>query len=253
MNRKWLTGLTLAGVAGSGGAAFAAVGETATKPAPAPASVAQAVAQLPVVTEASTATTASGGTAAETTDAPLPSIRTVTYQIGNAASLTIEIDGTQLTVREIDPSDGWSVAAISNSGVHVDVQFTDGTQIVGFVIDLVGSDPVVSVTNTLAPGASGPLSTDPVTVSSSDEDSAPSNPPLAAIPPTMPETTPPTTTAIVPMTPDTEPAPAPAVPSPAATTTTSAVVADESDDDAEHEDLSTEHEDHEDDGGEHDD
>lgn len=140
MNRKWLTGLALASVAGTGGAAYVAVA--------APSSGASAAAQAPALVPLTPTTgSTTGSTADGTTVAGASPARTFSYRIGDAGTVTVDVQGTALAGRRLDPAVGWSVLAMSSTGAHLDVQLTDSRRIVGFAADLVGPDVVVSVTN----------------------------------------------------------------------------------------------------------
>ncbi len=130
MNRKLLTGLTLATVVGTGGAAYATVAGPAD------------------ITPAATAATSG---------------RTISYQVGDAGTVTVDVADSVLTSRGLLPAGGWTIGAMSNSDVHLDVQFANAERVVGFSADLVGTDVVVSVTNDRLPGAPGPI--DPLVVS----------------------------------------------------------------------------------------
>ena len=221
MKRRWLTAVTVVGVAGSGGAAIAAVGgPTSLEPAATAPSATAAPNVFPVK-----ATQTHG---VESTATSMPESQTIVYQVGDAGSVTIVVDGATMTSGDVVPANGWAIVAITNGGTHTVVQLTDNERIVGFVADLVGDDVVVSVTNELAAGAPGSVPTTPVSVSIIDSDDSDDSatltdessehPPLPATPP--PVQSPPTTTPTSP-------------PPPAATSTTSVV---SSDDDEDHED-----------------
>ena len=119
MNKTWLTGITMAGIAGSGGLAYAGVN---------------------VISSAS----AESAPAAEST-APA-AIRSITYQIGVAGLVTIQSDGTTLTALDPHPGAGWTFVGATDAAAHVDVQFTDGQQLVTFSADQVGAEIVRSAT-----------------------------------------------------------------------------------------------------------
>jgi hypothetical protein len=140
MQRAWITGLTLAGVLGTGGAAFAgmSVGH----------SDGSAVeAQAPGTTSATTSATA--------TDT------TTTYRLGDAGTVTISVAGGVITVAGVEPATGWTQVGSSAAGVHVDVTLTDGTQLLHFAADLVDGRAVASLTNaptgTVAPPTNTPI------------------------------------------------------------------------------------------------
>jgi hypothetical protein len=140
MNRTWITGLTLATVAGTG-AAFTGVVVNSHD------TQAKAEALTPVVPQAlvrvePTATTS-------TTPG-----RTLSYQVGAAGAATLTIANGSLNVDNATASPGWVLATSSGPGTHIDVQFSDGTQLVTFGADLVGTDVVVvSLTNAPDPAA----------------------------------------------------------------------------------------------------
>ncbi|MDO8391317.1 MAG: hypothetical protein Q7V57_12605 [Actinomycetota bacterium] len=163
MNKAWITSITIAGIVGSGGAAFAGVNAIQS----ASADSAPSVGEQALVA---------------------PSVRTVTYQIGTAGVVTLTSDGTTLTVTESTPATGWSLVSGSAAAAHVEVQFTDGQQLVTFLADQVGDDIAVSVTNVEAPGATVTTATTPMTVtiisSSGESDPAPTPTP-APTPPTV--------------------------------------------------------------------
>lgn len=213
MNRKLLTGLTLASVAGTGGAAYASVAEPADTTPP-------AASAGPLVSAAETSTTAA---ATSTTTAALG--RTISYQVGDAGTVTVEVAGSVMTSRGLIPANGWKIGAMSNSATHVDVQFANTERIVGFSADLVGADVVVSVTNDRLPGAPGPV--DPLVVSVIDGSDAPSTVPAPATAPTF--------DTVVPATPAPSPVTVPAPVAPPAASTSAPSSAGTSDDDGEYE------------------
>lgn len=136
MNRSWITGLTLATVAGTG-AAFTGVvvnsHDTQSK----------AEALTPVIPEALVRVVP-----------PATPGRVVSYQVGAAGTATLTVANGSLNVDNATSSTGWVLANSSGPGTHVDVQFTDGTQLVTFGADVVGNDVVVvSLTNALNPAA----------------------------------------------------------------------------------------------------
>ena len=254
MNRKLLIGVTLASVAGTGGAAYATVASP-TEHAPASASA------IPVVTSAasstsSTSTTSStsstsssidSSTSAASSTEPAPvraAPRTVSYQVGDAGTVTIDVADGAMASHELIPAASWSIMAMSNTGTHVAVQFTNSERVVGFAADLVGADVVVSVTNDRLPGAAGPAPVDPLSVSvvagSNDETPTLSTEPASTTPRPAPRVEPETPTSSPPVVPATlapSPITAPArVKPPAASTTApSSVAATGNDDKSEHE------------------
>lgn len=129
MNRGWITALTLATVAGSAGAFAGVVANSNDSPA---------AAQSPAPFDA---------TAFVRAEPQAPSVRTVSYQVGAAGTVTLSLAGGSLVVDSASPGSGWSIATASGPGTHIDVQFTDGTQLVTFSADAAGTDITVSVTN----------------------------------------------------------------------------------------------------------
>ena len=134
MNRAWITGLAVAGIAGSAGAAFAGVSNGTLADAKAP----------------------------ETQPAPSTPQqesrhdRTISYQVGAAGTVTLTVSNGSLAVASSAAGAGWTVVGATTPGAdstHVEVQFTDSVQLVTFIADLVGDDVVVSLTNVPAPGA----------------------------------------------------------------------------------------------------
>ena len=181
MSRTWITGLTIAGIAGTGGAAaFAGMSSEHS-------------ATEPTSTDASTP---SAGTADDHGQAS----EHVTYQIGTIGTVTLEVEGDRLEIEGTTVTTGWGLVATSVPGTHVGAQFTDGTQLVTFSADLVNGEVVVNVTNQAAEGV---VTTDPlseVTVSvvpdgghggGHDDGTVP--PPGSATPPPTNGTTAPTT------------------------------------------------------------
>ena len=137
MNRSWITAVTLATVAGSGAAFTGVVANSHDAPA-------KAEALTPVVPEALVRTD-------PTTTTPA---RSLNYQVGAAGVANLSIANGALTVNSATASAGWTLVSSSGPGTHIDVQFSDGTQVVTFVADLVGNDVVVvSVTNAADPAA----------------------------------------------------------------------------------------------------
>ena len=126
MQRSWILGLTVAGVAGTGTASYAAMGSTPD------------AASTPVTDQSATTGPVLAG----------DSIDTITYQIGPAGTATLATDGTTIVVAAVSAGDGWSVVSATDPGAHVEVQYTDGNQLVTFMADLVNGDMAVSITNT---------------------------------------------------------------------------------------------------------
>jgi len=138
MNRSWVTAITLATVAGSGAAFTGVIANSHDAPA-------KAEALTPVVPEALVRP------AVSTTTAPA---HTLNYQVGAAGVANLTIGDGTLTVNSATASAGWTLVSSSAPGAHIDVQFSDGTQLVTFGADLVGTDVVVvSLTNAADPAA----------------------------------------------------------------------------------------------------
>jgi hypothetical protein len=195
MNRTWITALTVATVAGSGAAFAGVVANTNDTPA--------AAQPLPAINPQSALMQV------QTKPGVTTPTRTLNYQVGNAGVATLTIANGALTVDNAVVSTGWTMTSASAPGTHVDVQFTDGTQVVTFGADLVGNDVVVvSITNV---AAEVPVTTAPATT-------APAQPsPIAVTHTTFPAATSPRPAAPAPTV-----APAPAVQQPPAAAATTA-------------------------------
>ena len=135
LSRSWITGLALAGVAGSAGAAFAGMSEGAGPFASA--------SELPSTTATVEATTTSA----------VATARTISYQVGAAGTVTVTVADGALAVTGSSAGAGWTVVGAGAPGAHVEVQFTDTMQLVTFTADLVGDDVVVALASVPAPGA----------------------------------------------------------------------------------------------------
>ena len=131
MNRSWITGLTLASVAGSGGA-FAAAASSNDAPV--------VVAQPQNFVKASELV-------------QTPQSRAINYQVGAAGTVTLTVTDGTLAVTNATMGAGWTVATTTALGTHVEVQFTDTIQLATFGADLVNNEVVVALTNVAAPGA----------------------------------------------------------------------------------------------------
>jgi hypothetical protein len=147
MQRAWITGLTLAGVLGTGGAAFAGMSLTHIDGS-------AVEAQSP----AAAATTAAVSTA-------------TTYRLGDAGLVTLDSAGGMITITSVTPSTGWSVVASSNPGLHVELSLTDTVQVLQLTADLVDgkivaalttSSPVADPTTAAPAPAPAPASASPV-------------------------------------------------------------------------------------------
>jgi hypothetical protein len=151
MNRTWITGLTLATVAGSGGAFVGvAAGSHDTPAAAQPQSLVKESALLQPVQTAQTT--------------PATPSRTVNYLVGAAGAVTLTVANGSLTINQTAVGAGWAVAGSTAPGTHVEVQYTDTLQLVTFAADLVGNDVVVSVTNLPVPGTLTTAAAEPITI-----------------------------------------------------------------------------------------
>jgi hypothetical protein len=130
MNKVWITGLTLAGVAGSAGAAVAGISSDSQASSPVEAQ----------------------GFPAETSTTEAAS-RTATYQVGAAGTVTLTADDSGLTVVDATAGEFWTLGAFATPAAHIEVPFNDAAQQVTFIADLVNGEIVVSVTNVPVPGA----------------------------------------------------------------------------------------------------
>ncbi|MCB0983908.1 MAG: hypothetical protein R2694_15765 [Ilumatobacteraceae bacterium] len=217
MKRTWITGLTIVGIAGTGGAAFAGMSNGAPMPPPFSGDASQAT----------------GSTEA------MPPEHT-TYQVGPVGTVTVERDGDVLKIEGVTISDGWSLVATSVPGSHVGAQFTDALQLVTFSADLVDGQVVVNVTNQAADGVTTTDALPPISV-----DTVPAQPGPATPPPGS--ATPPSTAHHDDQPPSTPPATQPSATPPPSNTTAPSAHDDDDDDEHEHDD------DHDDDHGEYED
>ncbi len=128
MNRAWITGLTVASVAGTGGVAFATMTASTNPASAAPTPLAAA--------EITTATVASRG---------------YSFQAGSAGQVNLTADDGALTVDSTAPSAGWLVLSYTGPGTHVEVQLGDGVQIVTFAADLVNGEVLAGISSTPVP------------------------------------------------------------------------------------------------------
>ena len=140
MNRAWITGLTVASVAGTGGVAFATM-TASTHPASAAPSPVAAL--------------------SETTASVAP--RAYSFQAGAAGQVNLTAADGVLTVDSTVPSTGWLVLSYTGPGTHVEVQLGDGMQIVTFAADLVNGEVEAGITATPAPTLPTVPATDPAT------------------------------------------------------------------------------------------
>jgi hypothetical protein len=155
MNRSWITALSLATVAGSGGAFVGVIANTNDTPA---------AAQSPVSFRE---------VAFVQAESPAPAARTVTYQVGGAGTATLAITSGVLTIDNAQPGKGWGITQTSVPGSHVELQFSDGSQLVTFGADLIGTEVAVAVTNVSAslPVAAAPAEV--ITVATAPDIAAP--------------------------------------------------------------------------------
>jgi hypothetical protein len=138
VNRAWLTALTLAGVAGTGSAAFA--GSVATHDAQAtPAVQPQLVSGLSATTQA----------------------RHTTYQVSGVGSVTLASTNGSITVAGTSVASGWTVAGASGAGSDVQVRFTDGRTIVTFHASLQTGGIAVALSSTPVPGTTNTTAAPP--------------------------------------------------------------------------------------------
>jgi hypothetical protein len=164
MNRKWITGLTLATVAGSGGAfAGLVVGNHDAPVAAQPQSLVTGAALLRIEQPAQAAQS-----------------RTISYQVGAAGTVTLTLANGSLTVNQTAVGAGWAVARSTALGTHVEVQYTDTLQLVTFGADLVNNDVVVSLTNVAAQGAVAAAPVDVSVITNPNPQPQPATPPPTA-------------------------------------------------------------------------
>ena len=142
MNRTWITGLTLASVAGSGGA-FAAAATSGN--------------DMPVAAQAPSVVNASDFVQA-------PTSRTINYQVGAAGTVTLTVTDGVLNVDNTTFGTGWTGAPRWSPASHVEVQFTDMAQLVTFGADLVNNELVVALTNVPAPGVVAAATPTPIDI-----------------------------------------------------------------------------------------
>lgn len=251
MKRSMITGLAVAGVVGSAGAAFAGVAANDS-------GTPSAQAQGPAPTSAQAAPAPEAGTGLHD--------RTIQYQVGAAGTVAVTVSGPTLAVTNVTAGTGWSVVGAGGPAAHLEVQFTDTLQLVTFSADLVGDEVVVAVTN--APAAGAPTTSvapDPmaVTVITAPRPAGSTPAPQPATPPATGSVAPPTSAHGNDDHGDddhdddsshTAPGTVPSTPAPSATTAPSGGGSevgdddgDDHDDDHDSDDHDDDHEDHEDD------
>jgi hypothetical protein len=124
MQRAWITGLTLAGVLGTGGAAFAGMSLTHTDGSAVEAQ-------------------ASGGTIGT-----LAASTATTYRLGDAGLVTLDSAGGIINITSIQPAAGWTVLSRTNPGVHLELSLTDTVQVLQMTADLVDGRIVANLSAT---------------------------------------------------------------------------------------------------------
>ncbi|MEN9645184.1 MAG: hypothetical protein RL238_1853 [Actinomycetota bacterium] len=157
MKKTWITGLTVAAVAGTGGAAFASM-QASTHDNTADAASQPAV------------------SAVETTLAA----RAYSYQAGPAGTVNLTVDDGVMKVDSALPAAGWTVVSYTSPAGHLEVAFTDGLQVVTFIADLSGDEVLASLSAAPAPTipttAPAPApATSPVSLAPSSQSPAPSH------------------------------------------------------------------------------
>lgn len=124
MNKNWITGLTLASVVGTGGAAFAGMRATTHDSV-------QAQGETPT---SAVATTVAGVSAS--------------YAAAEAGTVNVTLLDGVITVDSTVPNSGWSVVSFTVPGSHVEVVFTDGTRSITFYADVVNGEIEAGVADT---------------------------------------------------------------------------------------------------------
>jgi hypothetical protein len=137
-NRRWITGLTVASVAGTGGVAFA------TMNASTHGSAAKITPQ-----------------AADTTVTVAP--QQYSFQAGAAGQVNLTAAEGELRVDSVLPSAGWSVLSTSGTGTHVELRLGDDTQIITFTADLVDGQVQAGISAAPVPTLPTTPATEPAT------------------------------------------------------------------------------------------
>ena len=70
---------------------------------------------------------------------------TTTYRLGNAGTVTMSVTGGAITIVSAQPAAGWTLVGSSVPGTHVEVQLSDGTQVLTFSADLVNRAAVAAL------------------------------------------------------------------------------------------------------------
>jgi len=156
MKKSWITGLTVAAVAGTGGAAFAS---------------------MQASTHDNTAD-AAPQPAASAVDTTLAA-RAFSYQAGPAGTVNLTVDDGAMKVDSALPAAGWTVVSYSAPASHLEVAFTDGLQVITFIADLSGNEVVASLSTapaaTLPTTAPAPAPATPASLAPSSQSPAPSH------------------------------------------------------------------------------
>jgi len=137
MNKAWITGITVASVAGTGGAAFATMQANTHQDS--------ASAAAPQITAAATSTT--DGT------------QTYEFQAGPAGIVHLSATNNVLTVVSALPSAGWTLLDYTSPAGHVEARLTDGQQIVTFSADIVNRQVTAGIESAPTPTTAAPVTT----------------------------------------------------------------------------------------------
>lgn len=184
MGRAWLTGVTIAGIVGSGGAAVAGVVviEDSVAPPTSASAIESAEAVLPTLPPAAPQTSVLPGS-------PL----LTTYDVGGAGSVTIAARPDSMAAGQVVPGVGWTLLGTAGSEQHLEVQFADASIVVTFVADLVDGQVVVATTATPVVPAAEPVAAPAATPRPQGASSAPATSRPAGTSASAPATPAPTT------------------------------------------------------------
>ena len=69
-----------------------------------------------------------------------PADRSVTYQVADAGSVTVQIGGGQLTLLDVSASTGWTFEVEDSGGDRVRVEFERGDDDIEFRLQFHGSE-----------------------------------------------------------------------------------------------------------------
>lgn len=133
MNKAWITALSIAGIAGSAGAAYTGLSADANDGGPVEA---QGLPAAPVTTLAAIPTPVGSPTADPAT---------ATYQVGAAGTVTVVNTNGVVSVQSAMPSPGWTVLGYTSPAGHVEVRFANPLQTVTFNADVVDGTMVASL------------------------------------------------------------------------------------------------------------